>query len=899
MKRASYSFGGGLVIGCILNRKLSRALATMTLAAFWMGGGGIPAPAQERTASYYQHSLSLVLEVGTSPQGQRYYFSTYDGVLTWARQENGRYSGEFKPSSLYSSTYYSDYDAYHPSVGWYGYGTLTMSMPSTDADQDDLPDFIDIRKSASLSLSGSVREYQIGVGTMTVSVNGSVSRSANSYRGSYRVTSSEGVDVSGAYRSMGTQGTIRYNPTTRTLVISGVQFDGAVTVNGAATYQIVNANQISIPSFQMTNSTGRSVTVYGFSLNRRGNTYYGRLTMSDGNTDTSWVDYEYNHLLVIDNNDSDGDGIPDLSDTTSISPPAITQQPQSQTVAAGQSVTFSVQYSGSGPFTLQWFKDGVPIAGAVSSTYSIASVGQQHQGSYTVQVSNSGGTVTSAAAVLTVLTPPQLSGSLTNVTVDVGQPVVFSITAAGSTPLSYQWLKDGSPISGATSASYQIASVRLEDGGRYSVRVSNAAGSVQSGEALLIVRAPPVFVSQPQSATLVRGMPLELRASVQGGLPLSLAWYKNGAALPGAQTTNLSVAAVDLSHAGLYTLVASNQFGRATSQVAQIVVLEHGNLSRFVLELADTNAYVGEPLPVRVTAMDDWNNRVMNFEGAATLSVMGYAQVSTSLLGQVQHSASLNAAGFTLGFAFTPTNNLLVSEVRHYCGSQVSVWNAQGNLLFAQPVSSQSGVWRTTSLPQPVMLTAGQTYRVGVYITSGQAYYRSDLPATFAFGTIQAAYMGNGNVFPTVAANNLKWPLVDLVVTGAKLAPLPATWSLPTQFSKGLSVGTLVVEKTASAAQIRVTDGAGHEGTSPLFTVRMAMRLHSPYAPAERQQIRSTGFRLRLATIPAKTYTLQYTEDLRQWHTWTNFTASGESAELLDTAATARKQRFYRVFTQD
>ncbi|MCX8154974.1 MAG: immunoglobulin domain-containing protein [Verrucomicrobiae bacterium] len=874
--------------------------ALIALTTAWLGGMAMNARAQERTASYYHHSLSLLLEPGNSPNGQRYYFSTYDGRDTWARQENNKYSGEIKPSSMYSQTYLSDYDAYYvPQSRYYGYGTLTLTVPSTDSDQDDLPDFIDIRKSASLTLSGTVRETQVGVGTMTASVSGAINRSANSYRGSYSVTSSEGVSVSGAFNSVGTLGTIRYNLNNRTVFISGVQFDGALTVSGTATYQIVNANQLTVSSFQMTNSTGRSVTVYGFTLSRRGNTYYGRFTMSDGNTATSWVDYEYNHLLIIDNNDTDGDGIPDLSDTTSASPPLITQAPQSQTVAAGQAVTFSVQVSGSGTLNYQWFKDGVPIAGAVTSTYSIASATPAHQGNYTVQVSNAGGSVTSAAATLTVLTPPRLEQSLQNLTVDLGQPATFSITASGSSPLSYQWFKDGAPITGATSASYQIAAVRLEDGGRYSVRVSNAAGTVQSGEALLIVRAPPVFASQPQSASLVRGMPLQLQSSVQGGLPLSYFWYKNGALLPGVHTSTYSVAAVDLPHAGAYYLVASNQFGKATSQVAQITVLEYGSLSRFVVELGNPNAYVGEPLGVRVIALDSWNNRVMNFEGSATFSVHGYTQVSTNLLGQPQHSGALNASGLTLGYAFTPTNNLQVSHVRHYCGTQVSLWDQQGNLLFSQPVTSQNGTWRETALAQPVWLTAGQTYRVGVYITSGQGYYRSDLPASFAFGTIQAAYLGNGNVFPTTAASNLKWPLVDLVVTGEKLSTLPANLNFPAQFSKGLAVGTVTVGRPASAAQIRVADGAAHEGFSPLFSVRTALRLHSPSDLAERQQIRTHGFRLRLALAPNKTYTLQYSEDLVRWQTWTNFTATTDSTELLDTAAPGRPRRFYRALTQE
>ena len=83
--------------------------------------------------------------------------------------------------------------------------------------------------------------------------------------------------------------------------------------------------------------------------------------------------------------------------------PAITAPPLSQTIAAGQSATFSVVASGTGPFTYQWRKGGVDIGGATSASYTIASAPTTSAGSYDVVVTNAGGSTTSSAATLSIV----------------------------------------------------------------------------------------------------------------------------------------------------------------------------------------------------------------------------------------------------------------------------------------------------------------------------------------------------------------------------------------------------------------------------------------------------------------------------------------------------------------
>jgi len=92
------------------------------------------------------------------------------------------------------------------------------------------------------------------------------------------------------------------------------------------------------------------------------------------------------------------------------SPPGISVQPQSVSVASGTVAVFSVIANGTGALSYQWSKNGTVISDSNSATYLTAPVTSADNGAaYTVQVSNSFGKVTSKPAVLSLVQTPNVS----------------------------------------------------------------------------------------------------------------------------------------------------------------------------------------------------------------------------------------------------------------------------------------------------------------------------------------------------------------------------------------------------------------------------------------------------------------------------------------------------------
>ena len=259
-------------------------------------------------------------------------------------------------------------------------------------------------------------------------------------------------------------------------------------------------------------------------------------------------------------------------------PPTISTQPQDQSVFTSQNATFTVVASGTGPLSYQWYyNNNTPITNATGSSLTITNAQVTDTGGYSVIVTNAYGSASSGTANLTVSTPtaPSIVSQPQDLTVLPGQNAVFTVTASGSAPLGYQWYDNNTLLPNATSGTLTVSNVQPSDAGSYYVVVSNFVSTATSSNAVLTVNTNPVaptFTSQPTSQIVLTGGTAVFNAVAAGTATITYQWDKNGAPIPGATSSMLTLANVQSTDAGSYTLTASNSVGGMVSSAAVLTV---------------------------------------------------------------------------------------------------------------------------------------------------------------------------------------------------------------------------------------------------------------------------------------------------------------------------------------
>jgi alpha-tubulin suppressor-like RCC1 family protein len=272
--------------------------------------------------------------------------------------------------------------------------------------------------------------------------------------------------------------------------------------------------------------------------------------------------------------------------------PFFLAQPISRTNNGATTATFSVLVHSNSVVSYQWQKNGTPlfdggnVSGTTTATLTVTNVGLTDVANYSVVASSFAGSVTSSIAGLTVITVPIITSQPVSRTNNAATTATFSVSAAGTVPLAYQWfgnstaLANGGNISGATFETLSLSNVQDADAKGYFVVITNVDGVVTSSVANLTVFTLPVIVSGPASRTNASGSTASFTVNAGGLATLFYQWQKNGASLTnggnisGVATPTLTLTSVTASDIAGYRVVVTNSSGSVTSPVATLNVLD-------------------------------------------------------------------------------------------------------------------------------------------------------------------------------------------------------------------------------------------------------------------------------------------------------------------------------------
>src|SRR5262249_50942413 len=126
-------------------------------------------------------------------------------------------------------------------------------------------------------------------------------------------TGSNTISYSGSLYLLNVSGTCTYSRSAGTISLGlsePLPNGGNRTLSGLTTFEVIDANQVTLRQFNVTASDGGTYSVLATTLTRSGNKYRGNLQLADGEPQTYWRDYTSWVLEILDQNDSNHDGIP-------------------------------------------------------------------------------------------------------------------------------------------------------------------------------------------------------------------------------------------------------------------------------------------------------------------------------------------------------------------------------------------------------------------------------------------------------------------------------------------------------------------------------------------------------------------------------------------------------------
>ncbi len=319
---------------------------------------------------------------------------------------------------------------------------------------------------------------------------------------------------------------------------------------------------------------------------------------------------------------------------------AITSQPSDRTLMEGFTATFVVLASGNPAPSYQWQRSQgsvwTNITGATTRVYSLISSAADSGALFRCVVSNSMGSDTSATVTLTVnqnTGRPIIVSYPQSQTLVEGGTAVFTVSAVGAMPMTYQWRRNGADIIGIDSNSYSLTSTLSDNGAIFYCLVSNAYGTDTSRSATLTVTTAsglPAITLQPIDRTVTEGFSVAFTVQASGNPAPSYQWQRLAGSW--ANITTATSASFILAHAMLsdsgaqFRAIACNSNGCDTSAAAALTVNPNMGAPLITSYPQNQTVLAGDTVTFTVSAVGapvlnyQWQRNETNIAGANTAS---------------------------------------------------------------------------------------------------------------------------------------------------------------------------------------------------------------------------------------------------------------------------------------
>ena len=270
------------------------------------------------------------------------------------------------------------------------------------------------------------------------------------------------------------------------------------------------------------------------------------------------------------------------------------------TLSHGQSLTASVRF-----------------APAAAQAYVGTLVFTPHNGS-NIAVSVGG------TGIQTQALPPTITTQPSSQAVTAGQTATFSVAATGTSPMTYQWQKNGTAVSGATSSSYTTpAETTTDNNAQITVVVTNSAGNATSNSSTLTVNAAPLVLNASSTALNF------------GNVNVSSSGSQN-VTLTNAGTSNVTISSVSISGAGFNASGVSTGLILSPGQTATLTATfspsAAGSMRGSVAVASNASNSPGT-ITLSGTGVSVVNHSVTLSWTASTSTVTGYNMYSSTTSG--------------------------------------------------------------------------------------------------------------------------------------------------------------------------------------------------------------------------------------------------------------------------